>query len=438
MQSEETAGQPTHVVIGAGTSGLCLVRRLLAHNHNVILLERSDFRLGDTGSTTSRDGVDSHDPSVEPSWMHRELNIAPYNKIWSYEAYGSDLSTALLTRPQSGLYQRVVNYVQGYGATSDINAMIFSLGSKGVYDRLWPKQWSSLVMGGYMNDVLQYFKPTRIHTSGAMRKLLSGHRIGITGPLLDETYRTNEFWYCEDHNSVDGCSSVAYFASITKDSYHNDRRLRIADCLQYDHHSDPGPHGKLTIMSSVHVTRIVFNNSNKAVSVLIRGAVSSPGQGEGEGEGCLRTVSPSDGGEIILCAGVFESPRILISSGLKASAQDSINIVRPSGADMTAEQGRSFVESKNDGGDHNDDGDDDTGGGALPHLAAIGENFQDHVILPYILLANWYVDWNISHHLGSSYKGRQAGRYPLNSVHGWIDLDDRGDPCCDGSSTIPR
>jgi hypothetical protein len=295
-------------------------------------------------------------------------------------------------------------------------------------------------MGGYMNDILQYFKPTRIHTSGSMRKLLSGHGIGITRPLSDESYRTKEFWYCEDH-SVDGCSPAAYFASIITDSHHNDRRLRIADCLQYDHHScDPGLHGKLTIISSVHVTRIVFNDSNKAVSVLIRGASQS--------QDCLTIVSPSDGGEIILCAGVFESPRILISSGLKASTQDSLDIAQPT-ASITAEQKeRSFMEGKNgadndgtgDGDDNADDvgGGSSDGGGALPHLAAIGENFQDHVILPYILLGNWYKDWSISHHPGSSYQGQAGCRYPLNSVHGWIDLDDSGDPCCAGSSTIPR
>lgn len=427
MQS--SSDRPTHVVIGAGTSGLCLVRRLLKHNHNVILLERSNFRLGDASSTsttsrdcvdahTSRYGADSHALTAEPTWMHRVLNIAPYHKIWSYEAYSSDLSTALLTQPQSGLNQRVVNYVQGFGATSDINAMIFSLGSKEVYDRLWSKQWTSLVMCRYMNDILQYFKPTRIHTSGAMRKLLSEDGIGITRPLSDESYRTKEFWYREDH-IVDGCSPTAYFASITTDSYHNDRRLRIADCLEYDHRSDPGLHGKLTIISSVHVTRIVFNDSNKAVSVLIRGTAASQGQSH------LMTVLPCDGGEIILCTGVFESPRILISSGLKASSQDSLEIAQPT-ASITAEPERSFMEGKNGDGD-----------GALPHLAAIGENFQDHVILPYILLGNWYKHWSISHHPGSSYQGQAGCRYPLNSVHGWIDLDDQGDPCC-GGSTIPR
>ena len=276
-------------------------------------------------------------------------------------------------------------------------------------------------MGGYMNDILQYFKPTRIHTSGAMEKLLSGHGIGITRPLSDESYRTKEFWCCKDH-IVNGCSPAAYFASITTDSHHNDRRLRIADCLQYDHRSDLGLHGKLTIISSVHVTRIVFNDSNKAVSVLIRGTAAAS-----QGQSHLMTVLPSDGGEIILCAGVFESPRILISSGLKASTQNSLEIAQPT-ASIIAEQERPFMEGNNGDG----------GGGALPHLAAIGENFQDHVILPYILIGNWYKDWSISHHPGSSYQGQAGCRYPLNSVHGWIDLDDQGDPCCGGSSTIPR
>jgi len=342
------------------------------------------------------------------------LNITPYHKIWSYAAYGSEFSCGLLTLPQSSLCQREVNYVQGFGATCNINAMIFSLGSREVYDRLWPKQWNSFVIGRYMNDVLRYFRPTLMHTSGAMSKLLSGHGM--------ERYRPNEFWYCDEHD-VDagvnynyGCPPVAYLASVTTDRHHNDRRLHIADSLQSYHDSNLLPRGKLTIMSSIHVIRIVFNENNAAVSVLIRGRGASQ----------LKTVSPSSGGEIIVCAGVFESPRILISSGLKdSSLQVNDDIVQQPATDTTAALGGSPI----------DKGNEDSDGIKLPYLAAIGENFQDHVILPYILLGNWYSNWSISHHPGSSYKG--VGRYPFNSVHGWIDLDDHGNPC-DGVSTIPR
>lgn len=58
-------------------------------------------------------------------------------------------------------------------------------------------------------------------------------------------------------------------------------------------------------------------------------------------------------------------------------------------------------------------------------LQHIGENFQDHVILPHLFIGNWY----------SKFGNNQ---YPFNSVHGWIYLDEHGNILEDPNNIKPR
>jgi len=68
----------------------------------------------------------------------------------------------------------------------------------------------------------------------------------------------------------------------------------------------------------------------------------------------------------------------------------------------------------------------------LPQLAAIGQNLQDHCILPLLFGCNWWMDWSIF----ASVSGVHLEKYPLNCVHGWINLNSNGHVITD-DDTLP-
>ena len=100
-------------------------------------------------------------------------------------------------------------------------------------------------------------------------------------------------------------------------------------------------------------------------------------------------------GEVILCAGVFASPRILLNS-IKPLSTISFS---PNCVDRV-------LKSRN-----------------------IGSCLQDHTILPFMALGNWWMLNEDSCHLFSHDKAVVPfNNLPPNSVHGWIYLDEFGRP----------
>lgn len=74
------------------------------------------------------------------------------------------------------------------------------------------------------------------------------------------------------------------------------------------------------------------------------------------GTNSQNTIRPTGGGEIILCAGAFETPRILLSSGLGVRSKETLPAIP-----------------------------------VLPvTLRGIGRNLQDHTMLPIMFVGNWW------------------------------------------------
>ena len=120
-----------HVVIGGGTAASVLVCRLIEAGHDVVLVEQglcfpecSNMEAGDWP-------LARNDPTLSsPSSM--------YISSTDNSLYGRDI-----VLPQG----------EGLGGTSNINAMIWSLGHRQVYDRKWHPSWNSQVVEESLHKV---------------------------------------------------------------------------------------------------------------------------------------------------------------------------------------------------------------------------------------------------------------------------------------------
>lgn len=119
----DTYSKKQHIVIGGGSAGIFCALNLLKKNDVILIVDggKSDFN-------------DS---------MYAE----PTN--WSHAAYASSTSLyspqVFCNRKKS---DRMLQYCQGsgVGGSSNINAMIWAIGSKEVYDIYWPAKWNAKTM----------------------------------------------------------------------------------------------------------------------------------------------------------------------------------------------------------------------------------------------------------------------------------------------------
>ena len=133
----------------------------------------------------------------------------------------------------------------------------------------------------------------------------------------------------------------------------------------------------------------------------------------------VRTIAPKGGGEIILCAGAFESPRILISSGLgvkncchksavlnvKSVAEVSDDVSSDAPVQTVAKDAIKSIIKKND---------ESKSPTPVPissfcayppllsvTLKGIGRNLQDHTVLPIMCVGNWWTVFKTSNRVRS-------------------------------------
>ncbi len=272
--------QTDYIVIGAGSAGSVLAKRL-SQRHHVTLLEAGpkdhtwDYRL--------------HMPAA----LSHVLSNDTYNWFYHSEA-------------EPGLNNRRLYCPRGrvLGGSSSINGMIFVRGNKGDFDE-WSKA-PGMESWGY-DRCLPYFKRSENTIYG-----VDSHR-GRSGPMHISRGKADnplfEAWlaagqelgidHSEDFNGAQQ-EGVGVFDRTVKSG------RRFSTAQGYLAQPSIEGEGSLTIHSRTQVQKILVNNQ-KAEGVEFRRG------------GSLHELYANS--EVILCGGAINSPHLLMLSGIGNAAQ---------------------------------------------------------------------------------------------------------------------
>jgi choline dehydrogenase len=261
-----------YVIAGAGSAGCVLARRLAQTGASVILLEAG--------------GPDRTRLVRKPGMIAIFHNVPALKKRLDWGYY---------TAPQTSALGRRIPQPRGrvLGGSGSINGMLFVRGHRQNYD-----DWA--VPGWSYENVLSSFKRMEDWEDGATDLRGAGGPVKVTRQkdltpasqaFIEALAATAGTKKIDDYNgeSQEGVSVFQQNAS---------GGLRYSSSVAYlDHHSLPN----LTVLTRARITRVVIVNG-RATGVEV---VTEDGPG---------TITASR--EVILCAGVYGSPQLLMLSGV--------------------------------------------------------------------------------------------------------------------------
>lgn len=285
---EQTAD---YVIAGAGSAGCVLARRLADSGASVILLEAG--------------GPDRSRLVRKPGMIAIFHNVPQLKKRldWGYR-----------TVPQEHAHRRQVPQPRGRvrGGSGSINGMLFVRGNHKNYD-----DWAADGCAGWAwDDVLPSFKRMEDWEGGASDLRGAGGPVKVTRQrdltpasraFLDAVAETAGVKKIDDYNgeSQEGASVIQQNVS---------GGLRYSSSVAYlDGHPLPG----LTIITRARITRVLISGSRATGVEVVTG-------------GERRTIRASR--EVIVSAGVFGSPQLLMLSGVGPAAH-----LRELGIDVVAD-----------------------------------------------------------------------------------------------------
>ena len=279
-QAPTYSNEADYVVIGSGSSGAAIAARLAQSGAKVIVLEAGK---SDEQFLVTKPGM------IGP--MHSVPNIKA--KVdWGY-----------YTTPQEHLLNRKIPQTRGkvVGGSSSVNGMVYVRGNRANYDS-WAAEGNT---GWSADDVNPYFKRMEDWEDGENAYRGAGGPIRVTRnafpqeaslQYIQATADTLGVKILDDYNaeSQEGVSRMQQNAATG---------LRYSASKGYLHDIAPA---NLELQSETLVTRIVIENG-RATGVEVTDVSK-------KGNGARRTIRA--GKEVILAAGVFGSPQILMLSGI--------------------------------------------------------------------------------------------------------------------------
>jgi choline dehydrogenase len=260
-----------YIVIGAGSAG-CVVANRLTEDPDVTVL------LLEAGNRATKPEI-----QVPVSWT---------------SLLGTELDWAYFTEPEPNLKGRKIFHSHGkvVGGTSSINGMIYVRGHRQDFDR-----WEALGNHGWSyEEVLPYFKKSENQQRGASEFHGVDGPLSVTDPIAPAA--TSQRFIAAaaqigydinpDFNGAQQAGAGLYQLTIKDGQRHSAAAAFLVPILDRPN---------LSIQTGTLVTRLLFEGT-RTVGV------------EYLSEGMLHQVDVDR--EVILSAGVFDSPKLLMLSGI--------------------------------------------------------------------------------------------------------------------------
>lgn len=274
--------QYDYVVIGAGSAGCVVANRLTEDSETTVLL------------------LEAGNPATKT-----EIQVP---LAWT-SLLGTELDWAYWTEPEPHLNGRKIFCPRGkvVGGTSSINAMIYIRGNRHDFDH-----WQELGnLGWSYEDVLPYFKKSENQQRGACEFHGVDGLLSVTDPLAPAV-TSERFIEAAEHLGYDRNSDFngaqqegagLYQLTVKDGKRHSAAAAFLLPILDRPN---------LTVQTDALVTRLLFEGT-RTVGV------------EYLHEGTLHQVHVNQ--EVILSAGAFDSPKLLMLSGIgNAEYLRSLNI----------------------------------------------------------------------------------------------------------------